>query len=269
MKTFSLLLLSLTLIFAEANAQQKKPSLKPASKSKNGTKSNTKPASQAEIPVATAEKMPEFPGGEEALETYFINALTAVELPQASAVRVQLVTDRTGKVKSAKVKQGYARMENGNWVYHPEIDSAVVKAARTMPNWQPATNLGKPVSAVQELWVWVMTPEEAKNVNEQVFVFVEQQPEFPGGNQAMMDYLIRNLKYPEDAVQNKIEGRVILQFVVGRFGEIKEAQILKSVSESIDQEALRIIREMPRWKPGKQNGRAVNVRYTMPLMFKL
>ncbi|MBK0401779.1 energy transducer TonB [Adhaeribacter sp. BT258] len=98
-------------------------------------------------------------------------------------------------------------------------------------------------------------------------VFIEQHPQYPGGQDAMMKFLSSSVKYPETAMRDRISGQVIGSFVVDQNGEITDPKILKSVREDIDQEFIRIIMSMPAWKPGFQNGRAVKVRYNIPIDF--
>ncbi|MDR2816509.1 MAG: energy transducer TonB [Proteiniphilum sp.] len=109
-------------------------------------------------------------------------------------------------------------------------------------------------------------PEE---VTEEIFVVVEEQPEFPGGNSAMMKFLSDNIRYPVIAQENGIQGRVICNFVVERDGSITDVQVVRGVDPSLDREAIRVIQQMPRWKPGKQRGSAVRVRFTLPVVFRL
>lgn len=101
------------------------------------------------------------------------------------------------------------------------------------------------------------------------FQVVEQMPVFPGGEKAMMKFINKQIKYPVLAMENGIEGRVILRFVVLPNGEIGEINILRSVDDSCDKEAIRVIRSMPKWIPGKQNGMAVSVYFTLPIAFQL
>jgi len=108
------------------------------------------------------------------------------------------------------------------------------------------------------------TPEE--NV---VFEIVEKMPEYPGGQTALMSYLNKNIRYPEKAQANGVQGRVIVQFIVGRDGSITDAVIVRSVEEELDKEAIRIISTMPKWIPGSQRGRPVRVKYTVPIAFRL
>ena len=113
----------------------------------------------------------------------------------------------------------------------------------------------------------VIVQEEVKE--EKIFEIVEQPPSFPGGEAAMYEWLGKNIQYPVIAQENNIQGRVTCQFVVGRNGEIEDVRVVRSVDASLDKEAVRVIRSMPKWIPGKQGGNAVKVRYTLPVQFKL
>ena len=101
------------------------------------------------------------------------------------------------------------------------------------------------------------------------FDVVEQMPQFPGGPAALMEFLSKNIKYPEEAYKNGIQGRVIVTFTVNKNGSISEAKVVKSVDPQLDEEALRVASSMPNWNPGMQNGEPVNVKYTVPITFKL
>jgi TonB family protein len=103
---------------------------------------------------------------------------------------------------------------------------------------------------------------------EPVFLVVEEMPEFPGGQQELMTFIARTIKYPADAQKNGIQGRVTCSFVIASNGEISGAKVIRGVDPSLDSEALRVINAMPRWKPGKQRGKAVAVEYTLPIMFR-
>jgi protein TonB len=94
-------------------------------------------------------------------------------------------------------------------------------------------------------------------------------PEFPGGMDALMAYLSKNIKYPSIAQENNIQGRVIVEFVVNKDGSIVEPKVMRSVDQSLDKEAMRVISAMPKWNPGKQRGKPVRVRYTVPVLFRL
>ncbi|MBQ4393410.1 MAG: energy transducer TonB [Prevotella sp.] len=102
-----------------------------------------------------------------------------------------------------------------------------------------------------------------------VFDVVEQMPSFKGGDAALMEWLSKNIKYPVIAEENSIQGRVVATFVVERDGSITDVKIVKSVDPSLDKEAVRVLKSMPKWIPGKQNGQAVRVKYTVPVTFRL
>lgn len=110
------------------------------------------------------------------------------------------------------------------------------------------------------------TPKASSN---EVHDVVEEMPQYPGGNSALMEYLARNVKYPVVAEENGIQGRVVCRFIVERDGSITDVRVVRSVDPSLDKEAMRVIKGMPRWIPGKQNGSPVRVEYTVPVTFKL
>lgn len=111
--------------------------------------------------------------------------------------------------------------------------------------------------------------QEAPKEEEKVFDVVEQMPSFPGGDAALFEYLSKNIRYPAIAEENGVQGRVIITFVVERDGHITDVKVVKSVDPSLDKEARRVVSGMPKWIPGKQNGSAVRVKYTVPVTFRL
>ena len=115
----------------------------------------------------------------------------------------------------------------------------------------------------------IAQPEPPKEEETKVFDVVEQMPSFPGGPSALMQYLSSNIKYPVVAEENGVQGRVVCTFVVERDGSITDVRVIKSVDPSLDKEAVRVVKSMPRWIPGKQNGSAVRVKYTVPVTFRL
>lgn len=115
-----------------------------------------------------------------------------------------------------------------------------------------------PVAVIEE------DPEE--NV---IFVVVEKMPEFPGGQKELMKYFSENIKYPIIAQENGIQGRVIVQFTVRKDGSIDDVQVVRSADPSLDKEAIRLIKSMPKWTPGQQRGKAVHCKFTVPVVFKL
>jgi protein TonB len=107
-------------------------------------------------------------------------------------------------------------------------------------------------------------PDEGK-----VFTIVEEMPAFPGGEGKMLEYIAKNIKYPPVARENGIQGRVYVTFVVDKDGKIKDAKVLRGIGGGCDEEALRVVKTMPEWKPGRQNGRSVQVQYNLPVNFVL
>jgi protein TonB len=106
-------------------------------------------------------------------------------------------------------------------------------------------------------------------VESKVFLVAEQMPEFPGGDDAMMKFIQKNIQYPDMERENDIQGRVVVGFVVNEDGSLQDIAIKKGVSSGIDKEALRVVRLLPKFKPGKQQGKPVRVQFVLPIMFKL
>ena len=115
----------------------------------------------------------------------------------------------------------------------------------------------------------IAQPEPPKEEETKVFDVVEVMPSFPGGQAALSEWLSKNIKYPVVAEENGVQGRVIVTFVVERNGSITDVQVVKSVDPSLDKEAVRVVKAMPHWIPGKQNGSAVRVKFTVPVTFRL
>ena len=123
---------------------------------------------------------------------------------------------------------------------------------------------GVDIATLQEHKVIVAEEEPEK-----VFEVVEQPPSFPGGDAALMEYLNNNISYPAIAQENSIQGKVTCSFVVGKDGSIQDVRVERSVDASLDKEAVRVIKSMPKWIPGRQGGNAVKVKYYLPVSFRL
>ena len=119
----------------------------------------------------------------------------------------------------------------------------------------------------------LMTANAQKTVvsqsNKSVYDEVEVMPEFPGGMQAMIEYLNTNIKYPKDAIKQEVGGRVMVMFVVETDGSLSNVRVARKVFPSLDAEAVRVVKSMPKWKPGKEKGRSVRVNFTMPIVFSV
>ena len=105
--------------------------------------------------------------------------------------------------------------------------------------------------------------------NNMVYDVVEVMPQYPGGQIAMLKYIMQNIKYPKQIMEEGIQGRVTVSFIVEKDGRVSNVRLLRSVQPSLDKEAIRVVKSMPKWTPGKQNGKPVRVRFNLPVMFKL
>lgn len=121
----------------------------------------------------------------------------------------------------------------------------------------------------QETFVAPAVVEEEEESAQQIFTVVEEMPKFPGGDAELLKFIAKSIKYPVIAQENGIQGRVICSFVVNRDGSVVDAEVLRGVDPSLDKEALRVIGTMPKWTPGKQRGKPVRVKYTVPITFRL
>ena len=128
---------------------------------------------------------------------------------------------------------------------------------------------GGEVLKVEKAEIEQPKPEPKKEEDNKVFDVVEQQPAFPGGQGALLSWLSQNIHYPAVAEENGIQGRVVVSFVVEKDGSISNVQVVRGVDPSLDKEAARVVKSMPKWTPGKQNGQAVRVKYNVPVTFKL
>lgn len=121
----------------------------------------------------------------------------------------------------------------------------------------------------QEEYVPVEVPQEETVVEEEIFTVVENEPEFPGGMEALYKYLGESIKYPQVAKENNITGKVYVTFVVEKDGSIANPRVLRDIGGGCGQEAIRVVKAMPKWKPGKQRGKAVRVQFNLPVSFNL
>lgn len=112
-------------------------------------------------------------------------------------------------------------------------------------------------------------PQKHEVKETKVFTAVEQMPMFPGGDAALMEYLSSNIHYPAEAAKKGIQGRIVVGFIVERDGSLSDVHVFRSVDPALDREAIRVIKSMPKWQPGKQNGNTVRVKYQVPVLFRL
>lgn len=115
----------------------------------------------------------------------------------------------------------------------------------------------------------VTNPTDPKDSSETALLLAEEMPEFQGGNEAMMNFLSKNIQYPPEAKEKDISGRVLVQFIVEKDGQVSHIKIIKSPSDELSREAIRVVKMFPAWKPGKMKGQPVRVMYTLPIRFEL
>ena len=242
-----------------------------------GYSSAPKAEEQGEI-FQVVEEQPMFPGGMEEMMKFLQQnikyPIEAQEQGKQGRVIVQFVVNKDGSISNDSVVRSV----------DPLLDAEALRVVRSMPNWKPGKQRGKevrvrftlPVSfrlsggstdKAQESTKVAQT--ENASSRDEIFQVVEEMPEYPGGMSELMKYFSTNMRYPKEAQSKGIQGRVIVQFVVEKDGSITDAKVMKPVDPQLDAEALRVVNAMPKWTPGKQRGKAVRVRYTLPVMFHL
>ena len=202
--------------------------------------------------MAEAEETPE---EEEPEEQKFEQP--EIEVPEEVLATVQVT--QIAIVEADKVKNEVMDMES------QKEDNT----ARGVVTQEGSDDADKFKAVQEQVVVKEPEPEVVKPKEDEIFVAVEQQAEFPGGQAALMKWLSNNIRYPESAQANDIQGRVIVKFVVEKDGSIGSATIAKGVDKDLDREALRVVKKMPKWQPGKNNGVAVRSYFTLPVTFKL
>jgi protein TonB len=151
-------------------------------------------------------------------------------------------------------------------VVKEEVVEEVPTIEEIKQNEVAAVAIEGPTEVVFEEPVAEVVVEEEEN---KIFTVVEQQPEFEGGYEAMMNFIRKNMRYPASARRMGVEGTVYVSFVVSKDGSISEVQVVRGISADCDKEAMRVVSMMPPWKPGRQNGKPVFVRFVLPIKFKL
>ncbi len=234
------------------------------------------------LTVASCERdvVPSAANGEEMVKGN-INVTGIINTPDHKPLRGATVTDSQGKKStttdaagrfSFKVPSGSDMKVSApgfgtmDLKVNPKYRNADYNIAMSSKDGKPGNMSFAPSTDKQSVKVTVQTGE----VNDEtIFMVVENQPEFPGGRDEMFKYLGQNIKYPEAAAKANVTGKVFVNFVVTTEGEIKDITILKGIGFGADAEAVRVVKNMPRWKPGMQSGRAVNVRYNLPIAFEI
>lgn len=221
------------------------------------------------------EEQPEYPGGNPALMRFLSDNIKYPVEAQKNGVEgrviVNFVIEKDGRLNEFDVVRGV----------DPLLDEEALRVLKNMPNWIPGKQRGEVVRVRFTLpVVFRLQPSDTQkssassepvkpSASDEVFVVVQNQPEFPGGNTAMMRFLSDNVKYPTVAQENGAQGRVIVNFIVEKDGSLTDVQVVRGVDDSLDKEAVRVIQAMPKWKPGTQRNETVRVRFTLPVVFRL
>ncbi len=207
---------------------------------------------QAKKVYVIADQMPIFPGGQEALEIYFLDSLAAshISFERNFSAGLTMIISQSGQPQDIELVHGIS----------PAVDKVLLRIARNMPNWQPGILNNKTVNArkiVSVLFPISGLPETAEERN-RIFTVTDKEPEFPGGRMALMDSLRRHIDFPKAMERKQIKGEVTVQFVIQKNGRIKDPKIVKGLSPALDAEVMRALPLMPAWKPAKNKDRPVN-----------
>lgn len=243
----------------------------------------------SDLVFTVVEVMPEFPGGQGALLQFLAKSIKYPVIAQQNGIQGRVtcsfVVGKDGVIRNIEVIRGV----------DPSLDLEATRVISMMPKWKPGMQKGKEVSVKytvpvtfrlqgkednkptplpagegdNEITVVGYGEQKSADTSGQVFAIVEKMPQFPGGEKAINEFISKTLQYPVIAQQNGIQGRVVCSFIINQDGSVTDAEVIGGVDPSLDKEALRIVNAMPKWIPGTQRGKAVRVKYTMPVTFTL
>lgn len=213
------------------------------------------------------EKMPEFPG-EKSIQKWIHENVKYPEIALENGIQgkvyVKFIIEKDGTVTEPKVIKGV----------DTSLDKEAIRVIQSMPKWKPGKQRGKTVRVSFTIPINFSLPNSTKDTtasafpdSEDIFAVVEKMPVFIQGD--LQRWLTQNTKYPKEAKEQNIQGKVYVQFVVEKDGSITEPKIAKGVNPLLDNEALRVVKLMPKWKPGEQRGHTVRVSYIVPINFAL
>ena len=255
-----------------------------------------KPRTSTDQVFTVVEVMPEFPGGQEALLQFLAKTVKYPVIAQENGIQgrvtASFIVEKDGSVTDIEVIRGV----------DPSLDKEAIRVLSTMPKWTPGKQRGQDVAvkytvpvtfrlqgkdapdsggnkqekqelqgkdAENEIVVVGYGEQKETTVSDQVFVMVEKMPQYPGGDAALTRFIANTVQYPVSAQQNGIQGRVVCSFIINPDGSVSDAEVIQGVDPALDKEALRVIGQMPKWIPGMQRGKAVKVKYTTPVTFRL
>lgn len=215
------------------------------------------------------EEMPSFgDGSNEAFGRFVAENLNypdeAVKKGIHGKVFVQFIVEVDGSISNVKVLRSV----------NPMLDIEAVRVVQSSPKWNPGRQKGKTVRVTYTMPInftleKVKVENKSEKIENEVFLVVEEMPEFIGGQEALGKFITENLVYPQQAAEDSIQGKVFIEFVINEEGELKDHKVLRGVHPILDEEALRVMKLSPKWKPGKQRGKTVSVKFTLPITFAL
>ena len=243
----------------------------------------------SDLVFTVVEVMPEFPGGQGALLQFLAKSIKYPVIAQQNGIQGRVtcsfVVGKDGVIRNSEVIRGV----------DPSLDLEAARVISMMPKWKPGMQKGKEVSVKytvpvtfrlqgkednkptplpagegdNEITVVGYGEQKSADTSGQVFAIVEKMPQFPGGEKAINEFISKTLQYPVIAQENGIQGKVVCSFIINQDGSVTDAEVISGVDPSLDREAQRIVSAMPKWTPGTQRGKAVRVKYTMPVTFTL
>ena len=243
----------------------------------------------SDLVFTVVEVMPEFTGGQGALLQFLAKSIKYPVIAQQNGIQGRVtcsfVVGKDGVIRNIEVIRGV----------DPSLDLEATRVISMMPKWKPGMQKGKEVSVKytvpvtfrlqgkednkptplpagegdNEITVVGYGEQKSADTSGQVFAIVEKMPQFPGGEKAINEFISKTLQYPVIAQENGIQGKVVCSFIINQDGSVTDAEVVSGVDPSLDREALRIVSAMPKWTPGTQRGKAVRVKYTMPVTFTL
>ena len=243
----------------------------------------------SDLVFTVVEVMPEFPGGQGALLQFLAKSIKYPVIAQQNGIQGRVtcsfVVGKDGVIRNIEVIRGV----------DPSLDLEATRVISMMPKWNPGMQKGKEVNVKytvpvtfrlqgkednkptplpagegdNEITVVGYGEQKSTDTSGQVFAIVEKMPQFPGGEKAINEFISKTLQYPVIAQENGIQGKVVCSFIINQDGSVTDAEVVSGVDPSLDREALCIVSAMPKWTPGTQRGKAVRVKYTMPVTFTL
>lgn len=212
------------------------------------------------------DKQPEFPGGiKELLKQLYENIQypeEAIKKGVEGKVVVDFIVEKDGSISNANIIKAVDSL----------LDTEAVRVILNLPKWSPGSQEGEVVRVKYTLPVYFKLAAEhtiESTNDEEVYTEVDEQPEFPGGLDGLLNFLAKNVNYSRNAVRKGIQGRVVTNFIINKDGSISDIIVTEGVNKELDAEAIRVISKMPNWKPGKNEGKIVRVNFTLPVTFRL